>query len=226
MKAKIFMPVIMILLTVTVYPQKTIRNYMHLSSEMARFNESVIDMPEYTGSPYLDKEFSDGSFVTVDNILYKNIPLRYNIYNEIFEFEKDNAPFDLDPKRYGRRVTCNDMVFIYTDYTYNKNPKKGYLEILEKGNYSLFKRYKVRYDRPEPAGAYSDTKPGNFAKLQDEYFFQAGEEGEIRFIPKEGEFLDYCGEHAVDVKAYMKKNKLKIRKEDQLIKIMNYLNTL
>jgi len=225
MKKILIVPVILMILSGSIYSQQ-IRDFMHLTEESVVFNKSVVDMPGYTGSPYLNKQFSEGKILSAEGIQYEKVPLRYNIYNEIFEFEKDGSPYNIDPLKFGLNVFIGDQAFIYTNLNYNKSSRKGYLELIESGNFRLYKRYMVRYDRPEGAGAYSDPKPGNFVRLGSEYFLQSGEAGEINFITKESGFLKACGTHENRVKVYMKDNRLKIKKEKDLIEIIKYLNSL
>ncbi len=207
-----------------VWSQK-IRDFMILTDNSIAYNKSVVNMTDYTGEPFLNKEFVIGTTMTPDSTIYQNVPLRYNIYNGVFEFEKDDTPYVLEPAKYGTRIDLDGKVFVYTDYYYT-NSEKGYLEQLVDGKFSLYKKYKVRYHRPEPAGAYSDAKPSNFETLPPEYFLGSKESGRIDFITKDKELIELCGAYSQQAGDYIKKNKLKIRKEKDLIELVNYLNTL
>ncbi|HUS85650.1 MAG TPA: hypothetical protein VMW76_00290 [Bacteroidales bacterium] len=226
MKTLLATSVFLFLLPYSVYSQQFIRDFMNLTEETVSLNKSVVNMPGYTGSPFLSSEFTEGSITASGGIIYEKVPLRYNIFNDIFEFEKDGIPYNLDAAKYGLKVSAGGQLFVFADYNYNKITNKGYLELLETGNFSLYKKYKVRYDRPEPAGAYTDTKPGNFFKLPSEYFLQEGENGEKKFITKESEFLELCGIHRQEVKTFMKNNRLKMKKESDLKEIVKFLNSL
>ena len=216
----------LLFLSSTVNAQMLIRDFVDLMEEWAVFNRSGINMPDYTGEPFLNSEFSEGTITTSEGIIYEKVPLRYNIYNDIFDFEKDGVSYTVDPVKYGLRVSIGSRQFVWVDHNYNNIINKGYLELLETGGYSLYKKYKVRYDRPQPAGAYSDSKPGNFFKLPFEYFLQELESGDIMFIPNEGKLLELCGIHQQEVKAYIKEKRLKFRKENDLLEIVKFLNSL
>lgn len=49
--------------------------------------KNVITEDQIAGSPYLKKEFENGSIYTVQRQQYNEIPLRYNIYNDNLEFK-------------------------------------------------------------------------------------------------------------------------------------------
>jgi len=217
--------IVLIFLSGSIYSQK-ISDLMSVNNEELVHNKSTTAIAGYDGSPFLDKEFIEGSVITSEGKLYEAVPLRYNVYNDIFEFDNDGTPYNLDPVKFGSKISIKEQVFIYKPYFHYNNSQTGYIELLVKGNYSVYKRYKVRYDRPKPAGAYSDTKPGTFVKLNNEYFLQDGEDGQIRFITKDSQFIELCGDNGDVVKTYMKENKLKTKKEKHLIEIINFLNTL
>ncbi|HUS85651.1 MAG TPA: hypothetical protein VMW76_00295 [Bacteroidales bacterium] len=181
------------------------------------------DSAVLSGTPYLNPVYSPGQFVTGDNKTFVDIPLRYNVYSDNFEFERANESLILDPGKYALRVTLNDDLFIYTAYPVPGGTRNGYLEVLVEGNVTLYKRHKIIYEPPKPEAAYQDAQPGRFREVSPDYYLRIGE-GELSDIPTEKALLDLFYEHSDEIKSHIKKAKLKFRKEEDLIGIIEFVN--
>lgn len=223
MKKFTILPLLLLIAALPASSQK-IADFMNFTETSGVPNKSVVGMEGYTGNPYVFRDFSKGSITAKNGTIYQNVPLRYNIYNDVMEYVKDDIAFSIDPKKFALKAEIEGQMFVYTEFNY-PNPEIGYLEVLTTGNYSLFKRYRVRYHKPEPAGAYSDAKQSEFETMPANYFIKVND-GEINFIPKAEDLLNASGEHAEALKAYIKKNKLKYRKEMHIIQMVSFLNTL
>ena len=79
------------------------------------YGRNNLTLNDIEGSPYLDSEYQSGTVTIDDGTVYKGIPLRYNCYNDVLEFEKDNKAYDLLPKTKIKRAEFGGQVFTYKD---------------------------------------------------------------------------------------------------------------
>jgi len=185
----------------------------------------TLSKPEYTysGSPYLSDEFIPGEIYLRNGKVYHNIPLRYNIYNDLIEFEAEEKSFTINEKADYTKIIIGNNVFVMISYTYGGGVKKGNLEVITDGNYRLLKKHGVDLEPPELPGAYKDAKLANFRELKPEYFLSVSGGGG-QFFNNANSFEKICGCDTEELNSFIKKNKIKFNKEASLIELIEYLN--
>ena len=190
-------------------------------------NTSKNNEGNYIGSPYLEKEFSQG--ILYDSIQNKSysVLLRYNIYNDLFEVKKsENSIFNL-AKRSNFTFNINERKFVLLDYFEEYN-NAGYFEVLLDGqNMSLYKKYKRILQPPVKAqSSYEKDKPAKFINSES-LFYKSGNSNKLNKLPKKKKELYTIFKKKIkEVENYISKNKLNIKKESDLIKIIEFYNAL
>jgi hypothetical protein len=181
------------------------------------------------GYPYLNDEFVSGSIITVNNLKYIDIPLRYNIYNDEIEFQKGDIVFVLDNPLNYVEITIGSQVFIHSTFgngASNNTVKYSYFEVLNpKMELLLLKRFGVRFNKSVPNKGYYEAKPAEF-KLSPERFYLKFKNDAAQEVVKLKTTLLLFGDKSKDVKVFIKKEKLKLRKETDLISIVEFYNSL
>jgi len=207
---------------------KTTSDFYNLQGSDVRNSAAFLKENEIEGSPYLNDNFILGYIITKDDIKYVDIPLRYNIYNNEIEFEKQEAIFALeDPLNY-TEIVIGRQTFIFSSYTSKKDTKRvnnsSYFEALNTNKeLLLLKRYEVLFNKPVPSKGYVDAKPAEFKKSTVRYYLKFGgaaaqEVGSLKAT------LLFFGDKSKDVATFVKKEKIKFRKEDDLLKIVAFYN--
>ena len=185
----------------------------------------TLSKPEYTytGSPYLESEFIPGDIYMSNDKVFKDIPLRYNIYNDLFEFEVEGQAYTINENASYRKIVIGNGTFIPSSYTYGGGVKKGHLEIVSEGEYTLLKKHGVDLEPATLPGAYKEAKPANFRSLKPEFFMSvSGTAGQFFNNANSLEKICNCDVDALD--AFIKKNKIKFNREDSLVRLTEYLN--
>ena len=183
------------------------------------------EMESYEGSPYMDEEFTEASITSSENEVFEKVPLRYNIYNDIFEVQMEDAVYKLRRGGIVSEVSLPGHSFIYSPYDYLSSEEEGYLELLAKGNYTLYKKYRVIFKKAEPAQPFMDAKPAMFQK-RDALFFIAQDNDQPVFIKNKRSLEDIAGEKGKALKEFIKDTRLKIRNEEDIIKAVKFLNEM
>ncbi len=181
---------------------------------------------DISGSPYLNKNFAEGSIIMNDSTSYVHVPLRYNMYTDKIEFEgKNDIVLEIASPQLYDSFTFSNQTFTYESYLDESNLKNGYFEVLADGNIRLLKQYVLKFKPAVPAKAYQDAVPPTFDQLDSKYYIQKGNETalELRSKTKSAELLStYCPE----IEGWIKKKKLKINKEEDLVQIIEHCNSV
>ncbi len=111
------------------------------------------------------------------------------------------------------------------NYSFESKSRFGYLVVLvDHPQYSLYKREKVELLKGEKSpSAYGKDANDYFAKERDLYIVRKGSEF-FKFPKNSKEFILKFSLDKMEFEKFLKINKLSFSREDDLIKMVNFLN--
>ena len=178
------------------------------------------------GSPYLEEEFTEGLLIFSDTY-YRDLRLRYNIYEGHFEFESDGQVLYFDP-RYTEvdTVWMGENKYIFQEYQDVRSLKRSYMQLLyeNEGTQVLSLRETILL-QPESAKGYEDAKPARFQPRPDRLFVRFQGEPAREFSGKKS-IPELFPEHANELDTYSKKERLRFRQPEELIELCKYYDHL
>jgi len=184
-----------------------------------------LKMSEIQGTLYLNEEFSPGKIITSEGVTFENIPLRYNAYSDDLEFQKGEDTYNIDPKTIVRRAEFGGAVFGCMKYDTFGKIQNGIFEILTEGKATLLVKYTIKFLEKEKAQAFADPKPARFDVPKKEYYV-AFEGAPAKLITNKKSLLELFGDRKDEMESYISKNKLSIREDDAMTKIIVRFNSL
>jgi len=180
---------------------------------------------KYEGSPFLNEEFGEATVISSENEVFEKVPLRYNVYSDLFEVELEEGVYNLKRGGMAARVKLDDRDFVFTFYDYQSTEREGYLEVLIEGYYSLYKKYQIVFQEAEEAKPYQEAKPAAFQERAPLFYISSGENKPV-FVKTKKNLLDIAGDKEQELKAFIKDSKLKIRDEADMVKAVEFLNSI
>jgi len=179
------------------------------------------------GSPYLNDEFEKGEVVLKDKTTFKDVLLRYNIYNDQMEFQDEGKEYAIGTGAWHLldRISVGDNIFVVDIYSIGTREKEGYFTLLADGETKLLRKHEMKLTDPVPAKPMQDPKNSEFVRKQDVYYLKIGSERiyEINNLKK---MIAHVGEHQDELKTFAKKEKISVKKPDKLAKLVDYYNSL
>lgn len=171
------------------------------------------------GSPYYTKDFIKSTIFFRDGN-YSNQPLRYDMFRDEMEFNKEGKILWLNRKdikyiRYG-----TDMIFVSSLDA--DTSKSGYYFLKDEGKYLLFYKKTALYEPMVQPKGYSETIPDRFKQGNDLVFIKLIGNPALK-IRNRKDLMDYFAENqrALD---FMKKEKIRADKIEDLHKLICFLN--
>ncbi|KQT22946.1 hypothetical protein ASG22_14460 [Chryseobacterium sp. Leaf405] len=174
---------------------------------------------EIQGSPYLDKNFYQARVATD----YEEVPVRYNSYKDEIEFQKDGKAQVLpkDEKFSKIEIKSPIQTFILLK---GQDDIAGYFIELVNGKNSLYKKVKTIFrDAVPAANSYASDKPAQF-KIQDPVYYIKIENSFIKKPKNQKEILEQFPNRKEEINTFFKSNKIKFDKDEDLIKLVTFLN--
>ncbi|MEN8117272.1 MAG: hypothetical protein ABFS16_09855 [Bacteroidota bacterium] len=193
-------------------------DYSNISKNISGPNNEYSDMK---GSPFLNEEFQTGRVKLRNGKIYEG-PLRYDIYSDQIEFQtKDGAVYEIMNPETVEKVSIGENTFLYFEKEEDRL-LDGIYEELANGKYTLLAKHRVYLKDAVPAKPYIEPKPATFVKKNSDYLV-IDSKGEVIII-KNKKDLTALAEDTSDIQSFLKKNKIKVNKEEDLIAVVNYLN--
>ncbi|MGL6126490.1 hypothetical protein [Chryseobacterium artocarpi] len=174
---------------------------------------------EIAGSPYYTKDFTMAKIA--DN--YEQVPVRYNSYSDEIEFKKNNEVQVLPKNAEFSRIEVSSpkqtIVLLET-----LDELSGYFFELVNGKNSLYKKVKTKFTDVVPAAnGYASEKPANFRNLDPVYYIKT-EKGFIKKPRNQKEIIAEFPDKKDALTAFFKSNKIKFDKDEDLTKLVTFLN--
>ncbi|MEE4215318.1 MAG: hypothetical protein V2I34_09620 [Bacteroidales bacterium] len=201
-----------------------------LGAEGQRFYDELLnrkmvegETATYEGSPYMNEEFREATLVSSENQVFTKVPLRYNVYYDLFEVEMEDAVYNLNRGSVVAKVEIDGHRFIYSKYEYQSSEGEGYLEVIIEGPWSLYKQHQVVFREAVPAQPYQEAEPASFEKRDPLFYVSDGDELPV-FIRNRKGLLELAGDKEKELNNFLKDNKIKLRDEAEMKKAVEFLN--
>ena len=179
------------------------------------------------GSPYITEEFLSLKLEDFTTKIYSG---RYNAYNGEMEIKlSDDKIIALDNNA-DYTITFIASNKKYKTYTYKDadlNLQREFLVVVSKdSSFTLLKKEHIKFqDKVKPKSSYDKEKPAKFIKANDTYYLNFENNTRVLSLNKK-QFLSSFPKTEVQLKSYIKKNKLSLKDENDLIKIVAYLSSI
>lgn len=190
-------------------------------NEKGEYSTNQLDYDVIEGNPFLWNEFIKGEILTTDSILYTDIELRYDTYSESMQINYKNKIFTLDNTLDIKQIKIQDQYFHRLNHIDNSDSLNTYFKLLVDDSCRLYVRYKVKFYDKEKSNGFNTPKPARFGKIYSNYYISTNTS--LQPIDTKKIFFNFIRDDG-ELKAYIKKEKLKFNNEDDLIKIIKYYN--
>lgn len=174
------------------------------------------------GSPYLSSEFVEGAIYTKSGDVFPG-EYRYDIYANRVQFMNNDILYQVAYPDSVLKIEIGDITLKYVEYRDGNEARKGYFIVLEDGDCLLLQqKNKVWYDAL-PAKPYQTPEPARFGNGKDLLFLQYGNAPAVR-VTNEKDVIKLLGSKGAEAKIIIDTEKLKVNKEQDLIRLVRRLN--
>lgn len=176
---------------------------------------------------YANPNFLEGSIFQGEKLARSSVPMRYNAFADEIEIKKN--PTD---KTYGALIKDPDVfvklgqdLYVFIPFQ-GSNEKGGYFNVLSDGKtYDLYKKTTSIFQEPKKAEtSYRKDTPPSFIKSVKYYLVENGTF--LEMPSSKSKVLKMMDSKKSEIKSYIKTNRLDLDKEEDLIKIVSYFDSL
>lgn len=176
--------------------------------------------PDIEGSPYLTDEFIMGT-VFIKNENPYSAMMRFNAYQDEIQVKASDGISSLFKREY-IWAEIGGQSFKIETYKDRSGTSRGYFVELNQGKIRLLKRVIREFKMGQPAvSSYSEDTPSRFDQKVTYYLINEGDPAEeVRLRKKD--VLGFLS--SKDVDSFVKENKLKLKSESEVIKVLTQIN--
>jgi len=181
------------------------------------------------GSPYLNQslDFMPGTIMIDDSSIIAELMMRYNVYNQQFEIQEKNEVKAIikNDRLKGVNISgCNyeNRLFFNGEFF-----EKGFLEVVHLGKVSIYKRHECKikegyYNDRVAAGRKNDSYNHKY-----EYYLMTNKDQNPKKIKlSKKQLISVMQDKKDQVKTYIKENKIKVKRKEDLSNLLKYYETL
>ncbi|MEP3209867.1 MAG: hypothetical protein ABJN95_11790 [Maribacter sp.] len=214
-------------------------SYM-VSAQLVEVKDNTIDIavfnPAYNPEKYDKAEgspYSNEAFIPVKlDYLDKTQFVRFNLVDDVIELKSKsgkNLIVDLQ-KDFKIELLDGSNKFYYTGTFSNEGVKsRSFFELVkETESFRLFKKERKKFIEKPKVEAYQDEKYARFIAVNDLYYisdFKTNSSQIVALPRKKKKFVAFFEEKGKLVEKFIKAEKLDIKKQEDLIQIMDFLFT-
>ncbi|WP_438966975.1 hypothetical protein [Flavobacterium sp.] len=176
------------------------------------------------GSQYFVEAFMVAKLKGLDSIMY----MRFNAAKDKIEIKKGETSFSLTPiDSIEVNFQVTNKTYRYLKYKLDELDKKGYLVCnTNNKNVNFYKKEVITYVPLKVANnPYSSDIPAHYRKDDDLYFI--GYDSKIIEFPKKSkDLINLFPDKENEIKKHIKENKLSLKKEEDILNIVSFLDKL
>ncbi len=183
----------------------------------------------YGGSPYFDEGFTLGT-PYIKGEKQPEVPMRFNAFTDEIEMMSGNSGdiYNMIKKGYITAEFGNKTYSLHFLLDKNSKEKEGYLIALSQpGKIQLFyKPIKILSKAKEPTSSYETYFPPSYID-ESEYYVITSKNPIANIVKlKKKDILNLLVDKMKEVESYVSKEKLNYKNEEDVIKIINFYNSL
>ncbi len=174
------------------------------------------------GSIYLKDEFVKSNVLVKDEeTTVEGFELRYNIMSDAMEFVENNETRSLH-KHKVNHVNIGGEFFLVATIEEEGKERLKYMKTLALENSYALQSYEVTIQEPFYHPGMHSTCPNPKAITRTRLFAKLPNQEVAIEIDKKSDLYTLVGDRAKEVKTYMKKNKISIKKQADLQQVLEY----
>lgn len=186
--------------------------------------------PSIEGSPYMQENFEKG--ILLSNNKKDTLSFKYNAVGDFMEvLITGKVRYILPTKNFPLEVHLLGSKKMYKSFQFQKKKETvyGFFRLINATQkMSLLVKEEITFQKAEkPKTGYDQFKPAKFKRKSDVFFINFSNNDIALEVPRRTkDFLKLFGDHSGKIKTYISKERLKIKNEEDLLKIINYYSQL
>lgn len=200
---------------------RALESSYHMVKSHAELNEDFL--ADIEGSPYLNEDFMEGDIITANGELLQDIPLRFNMYDNVMEVKVKDIAYTIPSDKMIKRVLLEGRSFDFLPFVIGRKECEGYLELKFDGEIKIYQYIDVDFKQAEaPKPMQPKFKPARFIYRKPLNLVKTEDNKEAIIIKNKKQFLGIFPNQKNKMRQFFKENRGQIRDIIFLRKAVEY----
>ncbi|MEX1240707.1 MAG: hypothetical protein WEB30_13360 [Cyclobacteriaceae bacterium] len=192
----------------------------HLLIREAIHYRSEPQQEQYEGSPFHRDTFELG-YVYAGKEKFNPVSLRYNIVEDVMEFQHHGQIYLLDADARITRIEIGQEVFLARNFPLAKKEGGGFLELVEAGKLKLLSKKVVNYRKAVPLQGL----PAKYSRQPDIFYVQV-DDFPLSKVSSVKNLIASLPDKRQEMLQFSKTEKISARDRNDLLKLVRFYNSL
>jgi hypothetical protein len=203
-----------------------IKDHMLLNKEYKGYGASFAGAK---GTPLLYEKFHTGNFYYNNKTYLENLKLNYNCYTDELLFFNENQTWiantqDID--YFAITGNDNDTILLFKQVFLLAEKGRVFMQVLYQGESTFFKRYRKQFLEADFYKPYGQGRQVDEYNDYSEYYVKADGRDVSLLKPKKSSVLEIFNDKSDLIGNYIKKEKINLKDEADLIRLVKYYDSL
>ncbi|WP_156168344.1 hypothetical protein [Kordia zhangzhouensis] len=202
-------------------------NDLTLQAQMQKNFKSILEA-NINGTPYYDDSFNSAKIMPIDKVYM----IRYNAALDDMEViqSTDTLIMNKNNRSYVIKQNKGNITYKILEYDESDGDRLGYyVQLTDDSKITLYRKDRKKFVEEKKA-SYNGNLGGVSAKFKSErseFFIEIDGSGSAILVPRrKKDVIKLFPGKEKEVEKFIKEKKIKTTKEEDLIKLINYINTL
>lgn len=181
------------------------------------------------GTPLLFEDFHKGNFYYNNKTYLEDINLNYNCYTDELLFFNDNQTYIADTKDIDYFAILGNeenSILVFKQVFMLSEKGRIFLQVLHQGESTLFKRYRKQFLEADFYKPYGQGRQVDEYNDYAEYYIKVDEREISLLKPNKSSVLKIFNDQSDLIGSYIKKGKINLKDEADLIRLVKYYDSL
>ena len=186
-----------------------------------------ITKPEaaYVGSPFLNEEFINADIYYNHEYVFKDVPMRYDIYGDEMQYQYKTFTFAFKAKPEINYIVTKSDTFVIDVKNLQVRDSLGFFRLLTSGKLSILSSLDIYYKTGQPPGALMDRAvPEKFIRRPDIYYAKIEGSNPVR-IKSTKMLIGLINDRKPELTEFAKREKISTKASD-LARLAKFYNSL
>ncbi len=175
------------------------------------------------GGMYMNEEWEPGPLLLADGSRIDDWLFRYNVRNQQMQFIDGTDTLAISKPSEIKSLTFDDKTFVVELFEKDNILSQGYFELLRNGDNKLLLRREITHHVIDQS---NDDPSDDVFVHNNAYYIKMGDEPATSVLMNKKCYYYLFRDHKEEVKAFIKDNKIKCNSEEDLLRVLDYYESL
>ena len=176
------------------------------------------------GTPYLNLDWEPADILLKNGKTIQDLMIRYNVLENKMLYQDKGKTYVVGTPDSIAEIKFLNKIFLYIPFEKNHTTENGFFEIVSKGKVNLLRKYEIEVLRANYSMQFDTGFKNDRLSLNQELYLQKDDHAAV--ANRKNKLLEILSDKKNEVTHFINQEKLSVKDQEDLFKILSYYNQL